>query len=66
MDNEKENSDNESLEEILNHMPGRKRRLRLNYSKFAPIGWQRLTDEQRKVLQEMIDRFLEMNNSKIT
>lgn len=64
MDKENENTDHESLEEILNHMPGRKNRPRLNYSKFAPTGWQRLTDEQRKELQEMIDRFLEMNNIK--
>lgn len=63
MDNEKENSDNESLEEILNHMPGKKSRHRLNYAKFAPIGWQRLTDAQRKELQELIDHFLELNTS---
>lgn len=63
MDKKKENPENESLEEILNHMLGKKSHLRLNYAKFAPIGWQRLTDAQRKTLQELIDHFLELNTS---
>ena len=63
MDKENENHHNESLEDMLNHMPGRKNRPRLNYSKFTPIGWQRLTDEQGKELQERIDRYLDINSS---
>jgi hypothetical protein len=64
MDQDKENPKNESLEEILKNMPGKKSRPKLNYSRFAPIGWQRLTDEQRKELQKLIDRYLEINYSK--
>lgn len=64
MDKQRDDPGSESLEDMLNHMQGKKSRPRLNYSKFAPIGWQRLTDAQRKELQKMIDRFLEINNSK--
>ncbi len=64
MDKQKDDPGSESLEDMLNHMQGKKSRSRLDYSKFAPIGWQRLTDEQRKELQEMINRFLEINYSK--
>lgn len=51
----------ETLEDILNRMDGKRKTTKMDYFKFAPIGWQRLTDEQRTELQEMIDRFLEMN-----
>jgi hypothetical protein len=54
----------ESLEDILNRLESKKKRNKLDYSKFAPIGWQRLTDDQRKELQEIIDRFLEINKQK--
>ncbi len=54
----------ESLEDILNRMDRKKGRTKLDYSKFAPIGWQRLTDSQRKELQEIIDRLLEINEQK--
>ncbi len=64
MDKQKDDPDSESLEDMLNHLQDKKSRPRLDYSKFAPIGWQRLTDEQRKELQEMINHFLEINYSK--
>ncbi len=56
--------DEESLEDILNELESKKRKPKLDYSKYAPFGWQRLTNEQRNVLQEMIYRFLEINKSK--
>lgn len=57
---EENNEDNgKTLEEIMNHMGDKKKRPRVDYHKFAPIGWQRLTDEQRKVIQQMINHFLE-------
>ena len=64
MPEEKEKPINESLEDILNRLDKKKDRPRLDYSKFAPIGWQRLTDEQRQELQKMIDRYLETNKSR--
>lgn len=35
-------------------------------TKFLPVGWSRLTDEQRKILQEMIYRFIEANKKQIS
>ena len=61
---EEKEIEKKSLEDILNEMHGKKARSKLDYTKYAPIGWQRLTDEQRKVLQEMIDRFIELNKDK--
>ena len=47
----------------MNRLGDKKKRPRVNDYKFAPIGWQRLTDEQRKFVQTMIDRFLEIKQT---
>ena len=56
----------ETLEEILVQIERDKgdKRPKIDWSKHIPIGWRRLTDEQRKSLQEIIYRYLEMNKGK--
>jgi hypothetical protein len=63
MDNP-EPPENKSLEDILSEMESKKDRRKMDMTKFLPVGWSRLTNEQRTVLQEMIYRFIEINKSK--
>jgi hypothetical protein len=60
---EKNKPEGETLEDMLAQIENEKktRRPKTDWSKYIPVGWRRLTDEQRKSLQETIYRFLEMN-----
>jgi len=63
---EKNIREQESFEDILKQIetenkPGR---AKVDWSKYIPFGWRRLTDEQRALLQGMINRFLEVNRGK--
>jgi hypothetical protein len=57
----KDKPEGKSLEDILTQMEKETAKSKINYSKFVPIGWNRLTDEQRKSLQELIYRYIENN-----
>ena len=63
---EKSKPEGETLEDILTQIEREKenKRPKTDWSKYIPVGWRRLTDEQRKSLQEMIYRYLEMNKGK--
>jgi len=63
---EKNKSEHETLEDILTQIETEKKpdRAKVDWSKYIPFGWRRLTDEQRAVLQSMINRFLEINRGK--
>ncbi len=62
MENNKK-PDHETLEEILTQIEIEKmsKKGKADWTKYIPIGWRRLTDEQRAILQEMINRYLEIN-----
>ena len=63
---EKSKPEGETLEDILTKIEREKenKRPKTDWSKYIPVGWRRLTDEQRKSLQEIIYRYLEMNKGK--
>ena len=61
---EKNKPKRETLEEILMQMEKENKRPKIDWSKYIPFGWRRLTDEQRGILQDMIDRYLEINKEK--
>jgi len=63
---EKSKPEGETLEDILTQIEREKenKRPKTDWSKYIPVGWRRLTDEQRKSLQEIIYRYLEMNKGK--
>jgi len=63
---EKSKPEGETLEDILTKIEREKenKRPKTDWSKYIPIGWRRLTDEQRGILQDMIDRYLEINKGK--
>jgi hypothetical protein len=63
--NEIEKTGGESLEEMLNRLEKRKGKHKMDMTKFLPVGWSRLSDEQRKMLQEMIYKFIDENKARM-